>query len=166
LQKVSGSGYLRALGQILKRFPNHFHIFAGAGDVKAIRTYLHSESVLERVRFLGQVGDPAPLFAMIDVYLDSFPRSGSRSILEVMGAGKPAVVMRLPPDSHCDSGTQLMGMTEMTAKTEAQYVEIADTLLRNSQLRTKCGRAMLDRFHAEFHPNRLGERYRAFIDSL
>jgi len=166
LDKVSGSGYLRALTEIMKRFPKHFHLFAGAGNVKAIRPFLHSEGVLPRVRFLGHVSDVAPLLPAVDVYLASFPHSGGRSVIEAMGAGKPVVVLSFPPDSHYNSGAELVGVRELIAPGEADYVEIADRLLRDPALRKKQGEVMLARFQSEFRPERLGERYVGFIDRL
>ncbi len=152
-------GYLKALAEILKRFPKHFHLFAGEGSVRAFRGLLHSEGVLPRVRFLGQVADVAPLLDTVDVYLASFPRLGAHSVIEAMGAGKPVVVLQT-------AGSEFVGVRELIAPGEAGYVEIADRLLRNSTLRQKLGQAMRDRFRAEFRPERLGERYAQFIASL
>jgi hypothetical protein len=163
LQHVAGSDYLRILSEILKRFPKHFHLFAGPGSVKAVRSYLHSESVLPRVRFLGQVSDATPLLDMIDVYLAPFPSSDPHSVLDVMGVGKPVVVKRFPPDSRYNSAAEFVGTSELAATLEADYLEIADRLLRNPALRAKQGQAMRDRFRAEFQPDRLGERYKAFL---
>ena len=163
LYKVAGSGYLRVLSEIMKRFPKHFHLFAGTGNVKAIRAHLHSEGVLPRVRFLGHVADVAPLLDLIDIYLASFPHSGGHSLLEAMGAGKPIVVVKYPPDSHYNSGAELVGVKELIAPGEADYVEIADRLIRNPALRAKQSQAVRDRFRAEFRPERLGERYKEFL---
>jgi Glycosyl transferases group 1 len=166
LHKVAGSGYLGALSEILNRFPDHFHLFAGAGNVKAIRSHLHTEGVLPRVRFLGHVGDVAPLLNMVDVYLASFPDSDDYSILEAMGAGKPVVTLLLPADSDYNSGAGLVDERGLTAAGEGEYVTIADRLLRNPELRAKQGQAMLSRFRTEFGPDRLGERYKAFLEYL
>ena len=103
---------------------------------------------------------------VLDVYLASFPHSGGHSLLEAMGAGKPIVVMRFSPDSHYNSGAELVGVRELTAPGEADYIEIADRLLRNPALRATQGQAMLERYRAEFRPERLGERYKAFLKSL
>jgi predicted O-linked N-acetylglucosamine transferase (SPINDLY family) len=159
LQYVAGRDYMRVLSEILKRFPKHFHLFAGPGNIKAIRSYLHSEGVLPRVRFLGNVGDVAPLLEMVDVYLAPFPNCDPRCILEAMGAGKPAVVQH-------NSGAGLVGIRELIAPGAGDYIGIADRLLRNASLRVKHGEAVLERFRAEFRPQRLGERYKAFIESL
>jgi glycosyltransferase involved in cell wall biosynthesis len=164
LHKVEGTGYLRALSEVLQRFPKHFHVFAGAGNVRAIRSHLHSEGVLSRVRFLGQLSDVAPLLPMTDIYLASFPDSDATSVLEAMGAGKPVVALKLPSNSHHNSGAELVEVRELMAPGEADYIEIADKLLRTPAFRLAQGQAMLDRFHAEFRPERLGERYKAFIE--
>ena len=166
LREVAGSGYLRALSEIMKRFPKHFHIFAGEGTVKSVRSHLHSEGVLPRIRFLGQFADLAPLLGMIDVYLASFPRSSPRTIIDAMGAGKPVVALKSPFDSQQNSGSELVGIRELIAPGEGDYVEIADRLLRTPTHRAAQGRAVHERFCAEFRPERLGRRYSAFIESL
>src|SRR6266568_3701459 len=65
LREMAGNGYLGALSEIMRRFPKHFHIFAGEGTVKPIRSHLHSRGVLPRVRFLGHLPDVAPLLGPI-----------------------------------------------------------------------------------------------------
>jgi glycosyltransferase involved in cell wall biosynthesis len=166
LQRVAGKDYLGVLSKIMKRSSKHFHLFAGAGNVKGMRSYLHSQGVLPRVRFLGHVDDVAPLLDMIDVYFASFPQSGSHSLVEAMGAGKPVVVLRFAPDSHYNSGAELVGIRELIAAGEADYIEIADRLLRDPAFRAKQGHAILARFRSEFRPERLGERYKAFLAEL
>jgi hypothetical protein len=166
LNKAAGPGYLRALSEILTRFSKHFHLFAGTGDVKAIRPHLHAQGVLPRVRFLGNLGDVAPLLNVVDVYLAPFPKPTCRSVLEAMGAGKPVVALRVSPDSQSNSAAELVGARELTAPGEANYIEIVDRLLRNSALREQQGQAMRDRFRSEFRPDRLGERYKQFLERL
>jgi len=166
LSKVSGRGYIRMLIEILKRFPKHFHLFAGSGSVKALRGALHSEGVLPRVRFLGHVGDIAPLLTAVDVYLATFPDPDGSAVLEAMGAGKPMVVLRDAPDSLYNSGAELVGLPDLIASTEFEYIEIAERLLGNSALRQKQGQALSTHFRKEYRPERLGERYVKFIDRL
>jgi glycosyltransferase involved in cell wall biosynthesis len=103
---------------------------------------------------------------VIDIYLAPFSHSGSHSILEAMGSGKPVVALRSAPDSQYNTGAELVGVKELVASGEANYIEIADRLLRNSEFRAKQAQAMLDRFRAEFRPDRLGERYKTFLASL
>jgi hypothetical protein len=166
LYKVAGDDYLSTLIEILRRFPDHFHLFAGAGDVKAMRGQLHSADVLSRVRFLGHMSDIAPLLDVVDVYLASFPHSGGHSILEAMGAGKPVVVLGYPRDSHYNSGAELVGIPELIAKNRTGYIEIADRLIRDSTQRSKVSSAILGRFRSEFRPSTLGPRYLQFLSEL
>jgi glycosyltransferase involved in cell wall biosynthesis len=121
---------------------------------------------LPRVRFLGHLSDVAPLLNMIDIYLAPFPHSGDQSILEAMGAAKPVVVLRFPSDSNYNSGAEFVSVRELIVPGEADYIEIADRLLRAPAFRVAQGQAMVDRFRTEFRPERLGERYKAFIEKF
>jgi glycosyltransferase involved in cell wall biosynthesis len=118
------------------------------------------------VRFLGNVTDVAPLVGAIDIYLASFPQTAASPIIEAMGAGKPVVVLGSSPDSANNTGPELLGISELTARGEAGYVEIADRLLRNVKTRAQLGQAVLKRFGAEFRPELLGERYKSFLERL
>jgi hypothetical protein len=162
----SHSVYVRMVGEILNRFPDHVHLFGGTGNVKAIRSYLHGEGVLPRVRFLGDVRDVAPLVSLMDVYLAPFPCAGDRAVLDVMGAGKPVVVLKFSPDSNYNSAAELVGIPELTAASEGSYIDIADRLLRNPEFRRSQGQAVAERFQAEFLPVHLGERYTDFVERL
>jgi predicted O-linked N-acetylglucosamine transferase (SPINDLY family) len=94
LSKLSvESGYIQALSEILKRFPNHYHLFSGPGDIRAIRAYLHAEGVLTRVRFMGNMSDVSQLVAISDLYMDVFPDSDPRWSGEARSAGKPVVTL-------------------------------------------------------------------------
>jgi predicted O-linked N-acetylglucosamine transferase (SPINDLY family) len=163
LERSSDRNYVRVLSEIMKRFPKHFHLFAGPGNIRAMRSQLHAEGVLPRVRFLGDVQDIAPLLKVVDVYLAAFPDSTAQSVLEALGAAKPVVALRFPSDSPYNSGAELVGLRELTAPGEANYIEIADRLLRNARLRAELGEAVHDRFRREFRPERLGERYNQFL---
>ena len=163
LQEMATPGYLRVLVEIMNRFPMHLHVFAGSGNVRSIRSHLHSEGVLPRVRFLGDVSDVAPLLGMIDVYFASFPRTGDQPIVDAMGAGKPVVVLRSPSDLATSCGPELVGVRELIAPGEADYIEIADRLLRTPAFRAIQGNAVLDRFRSELGPERFGQRYKAFL---
>jgi glycosyltransferase involved in cell wall biosynthesis len=166
LSKVAGSGYLHALGQILQRFPKHFHLFAGSGDVKAIRAFLHAEEVLPRVRFLGPMSDVAPVMDVIDVYLASFPHSGDEPLLDAMGAGKPVVALRYPAGSPFSSSAEIVGVPELIASREVEYSEIAMRLIRDREAREKAAAAVLARFQKEFHPSSLGPRYMRVVEEI
>ena len=166
LQYSTGREYLGGLVEILQRFPKHFHLFAGAGNVRSIRSLLHGEGVLPRVRFLGQIGDIAPLLDLIDIYLASFPDCDSNSVLDVMGAGKPPVTVRSSADSPQNAAAEFVAVSELVATSVAGYIDIADRLLRNPAFRAQQGRSVKDRFRAEFAPEHLGVRYKTFLETF
>lgn len=84
------SAFVRALAQILKRFPDHVHLFAGPGGIRRIRTFLHDEGVLPQVRFMGNVSDLDALLAASDVYLASFTPD-DEGVTAATKAGVPVV---------------------------------------------------------------------------
>ncbi len=166
LYKVADRTYLESLAEILKRFPRHFHVFAGAGDEAAIKDSLNAAGVLSRVRFVGHIHDVAPLLGLIDLYLNSFPHSGGQSVLEPMAAGKPVVIRRYVEASHYNVGAELAGLPDLIAGSEHEYIAIADRLLRYASLRTKSGDALRERFRASFRPRGLAQQYVDFFREL
>src|SRR5262249_25535459 len=127
LEGLSAS-YLRALCTILKRFPKHFHLFAGSGDVKTARTHLHAEGVLPQVRFVGTVALAESLIEVVDLYLTPFPSSQSDFTLKAIAAGKPVVAMRTG-GSESAAGT-------LAASTEGGYVDAAGGVIRKLPVRS------------------------------
>ncbi len=160
------SAFVNIIVEILKRFPRHFHFFAGPSDVRVFRGVFHSEGVLPRVRFLGPTGNTTPMLRAVDVYLAAFPDAGRTSILDMMGAGKPVVAMRFSADSEFNTAAELVGETELTPRTQAGYVQIADRLIRNAEGRASLGERLRDRFRNEFSRELLGARYVEFLEKL
>ena len=64
------------------------------------------------------------------------------------------------------TATELVGFNELIAPGEGNYIQIVDRLLRNPAFRQEQGEALRNRFHAEFEPERLGERYVEFVTRL
>jgi|GEM_PF-2389226 len=159
LDKASRQSYLHALSAILKRFPKHYHLFAGAGEVRSIRAYLHAEGVLTRVRFLGPMSDLAPLLASLDVYLDSFPESGEQAVVDAMGAGVPVVALR-------NAAQDVLGVPDLLAASGADYSAIAERVIGNPTLRARYSDAVRTRFRDAFHPSAVAARCLRFLDRV
>ena len=83
-----------------------------------------------------------------------------------MGAGKPVVTLRVPPDSAFNAAAELVESRDLVASRDGDYIAIADRLLRNTAFRETQGKVMLERFRTEFRQERLAERYIAFMDRL
>ena len=158
--------FVKALIEVMHRFPKHFHLFAGAGEVRAIRGLLHAEGVLSRMRFLGPVSDVTRLLRLTDVCFVPFPDSGIDSILDVMGAGKPVLALRHPSNSQINAAADLIGEVDLTPSTSAEYIQRADRLIRDTAIRAHLGEKLRVRFQQEFTPDRLGERYLRFLGKL
>jgi len=152
--------FVKIVIELLKRFPHHFHLFAGGGDVRSIRGLIHSEGVLPRVRFLGPMTDVTSLLGLIDVCLAPFPSVETTGVLDAMGAGKPVVVKQ---GAEAD---ELVDEKELSADSDAAYIRIADRLFRDPAFRLKLGDAAQSRFQLEFRPERFADRVLNFIEGL
>jgi hypothetical protein len=166
LKQVSEPKYLYVVTGLLKAFPNHFHLFAGNGDVKGIRAAFHAEGVLPRVRFLGAVSDMASVMAVSDVYLCPFKKSEETPILEAMGAGKPCVATRSSSDPGQDLNAEILGIPEFIADSEMTYLQIAQGLLRDAETRKRGAGLIESRFESEFSPALLGRKYLEFLSRV
>jgi hypothetical protein len=165
LKQVSEPKYLYVVTGLLKVFPNHFHLFAGSGDVKAIRAAFHAEGVLPRVRFLGAVSDTASVMAVADVYLCPFKRSDEKPLLDAMGAGRPCIATRDSGDPGQDSA-DVLGIPEFVADSEMSYLQIAQGLLRDAEARKQASALIERRFNSEFSPALLGRKYIEFLSTV
>src|SRR5688572_5969034 len=121
---AADSPYVLALTEILKGFPEHFHLFLGPGNVKGVRTRLHSEGVLTRVRFMGNMTDTEPVLAACDVYLACFP-DGDPIMADAGRAGKPSVAMGNSAASAPAGGHHTVG-------TISDFIEVASRLIRKA----------------------------------
>jgi len=158
--------FVKTLIELMRRYPNHFQLFAGNADVRAFRSVLHEAEVLPRIRFLGQVSDVTRLFGVTDLYLAPFPDSGRTAILDLMAAGKPMVALRHAAESASNTAAELIHDPELTPRTPMGYIDIADRLIRDVAARVQFGDRLRERFLRDFAPDLLGERYVAFFERL
>ena len=166
LQQVSEPKYLYAVTGLLKVFPNHFHLFAGNGDVKAIRAALHAEGVLPRVRFLGAISDTASVMAVTDVYLCPFRKFDESPLMEAMGAYRPCVVARNSSDPSQNSAAEILNIPELIADSDVAYLQIAQGLLRDAEARKRASDLVACRFQSEFASELLGRKYLEFLSRI
>jgi glycosyltransferase involved in cell wall biosynthesis len=160
LDAICSPGYLAALTELLTRFPNHYHLFAGQGNVRAARQTLHAEGVLPRVRFLGPYGNVALLLPALDFYLAPFPHFDQDPVLDAMGAGKPVIVHRKAMDANGDPAADLVGSEEeLVVDNQAGYVEAASRIIRKSALRETLSESMRQRFAANYSPAAMGKKF-------
>jgi hypothetical protein len=166
LHQVSDPAYLYVLSGLLKVFPNHFHLFSGTGEVKPIRAALHAEGVLPRVRFLGTMSDVASVMAVADVYLCPFKKTEDAPLLEAMSAGVPPISVRNTAGPARNSSAEIVGIPELIAESDAAYLQIGQTLLRDADARARLSGIVLSRFQSEFSPVPLGRKYLEFLSKI
>ena len=166
LRNFTDPSYINALTGILQLFPKHYHLFAGPGDVKSLRTALHAEGVLPRVRFLGTMSDVVSVMAVTDLYLPPLRKSDDLSLMEAMGAGRPTAVLRNSTDPSRNSSADLLGIPELIAGSEAEFSEIAKHLLRSAEERERCSKLVLSRFRSQFALDLIGPRYLQFLSRI
>lgn len=157
---VGSLSFVKSIVGSLKSFSQHFHLFAGGGNVRAIRGLLHSEGVLSRVRFLGPMADTISLLGLMDFCLVPFPSKDTSGLLDVMAAGKPVVAYQGSP------AAELIGDKDLLATGDAGYQQLTNRLILDNALRLKLGDAMQARFQREFSPEQQAERVLKFVESL
>lgn len=134
---------LRVWAGIMRRVPGSLLVLAPFNPFwveKSAQRYgfsAHARHVLaaegvsgNRLRLIDTLPGPADirhLVAQGDVYLDSFPFSGCTSLIDPLRAGRPVVVRRGRTQRARQAGAMLrsLGLDELVADSEAQYVEIA-----------------------------------------
>ena len=166
LFKASETIHLEAIARILRGHPNHYHVIAGAGDQTPIRRFFETEKLIGRIRFVEFVPDVAGMLGMIDVYLNSFPVSAGQSVLEAMAASIPTVIRKYPHATHHNVGAELAQIPDLLAGDEDEYVQIANRLIDNPDVRTHYGELLKTRFEAEFRPEGVGAKYLEFIEEI
>ena len=88
---------LAAAPAILERHPDATFTFAGDGPRRdALETFARALGVAERVRFLGECQDVAPVLAASDLFvLPSRSEAFPNAVIEAMAAGLPVVASRV-----------------------------------------------------------------------
>ncbi|HEX4998132.1 MAG TPA: hypothetical protein VFY29_07905, partial [Terriglobia bacterium] len=166
LDQAGSPEFVSALTEILMRFPEHTHLFAGSGNVRTLRQALHAEGVLARVRFLGPVVNAASLMPSIDFYLAPFPHMDSEFVMDALGAGKPVLMHKEATDPRTGAESSLVGIDDLLASNRSAYVEAASVLIRKPPVRARLTHEVRSRFEAEYSPRRVAERYLEFIETL
>lgn len=91
---------LRAFAQVVRAIPHAELLVAGDGPLRAEAERLVNELGLERVRFLGAVGEPSLTEIYHDADVFCAPATGNESfgivLLEAMAAGTPVVASANP----------------------------------------------------------------------
>ena len=106
-----------------------------------VRLMNHRGVAANRITVIGRSGlnrdDIRQYLKLADVYLDSFPFSGSTSIIEPLEAGLPVVTRRGRPfrSAMAASLIEELGLPELIAADDADYVAIVGRLIEDAEWR-------------------------------
>ncbi len=108
------------------------------GQTRAVVREMAAEAGLDAERIVFEPGGPQKEllagYTAIDVALDTFPYSGGVTTLEALWCGVPVVTLRGATFAgrHSASHLHAAGLPELIAETEADYVRIAVSLVRDT----------------------------------
>ncbi len=103
-----------------------------------------------RIRLLQPVpsrGDVLALLRLADVYLDAYPFAGACSLFDPLAAGLPAVVRegKMARSKHGSAILRAFGLDDLIATSDAQYLELAIGLGRDSTRRAEVSSRLVAR---------------------
>src|SRR5438552_1755110 len=95
--------------------------------------------------------DVPKVMAITDIYLDSFPYTGATSLLDPLEAGVPPVTMTGDRLRFAQGEALLreLGMPELIATSEDDYIRIATELARDPDLRERTRRTVREKMAAK-----------------
>jgi len=138
-------------------------VIAGDGPERAGLEAMASALGLDgRVRFAGQVADPAPLYAGFDVFaLTSDTEQMPLSLLEAMAAGLPAASTAVGDVRHMLAAANAPFIVPLE---EAPLAEALRRLAEDAPLRARIGAANRAKAERDFDEAAMVEAYRALFD--
>lgn len=126
----------------------------GDGPLRAdLQKGVEDADLADRVRFIGEVTEPIPYLAEIDVLVHPSSSEGmSISVLEAMAIGIPVVAMRVGGNAECivDGHTGLL----VPPGDENAFVNACRMLAADDMVRTRMGRNGQRRVLSEFNIER------------
>jgi glycosyltransferase involved in cell wall biosynthesis len=167
-EKINSGGYVDAVVEILRRHPEACFLWTGRTELTAVVSAFEAAGVADRCHFVGWV-DPRIYCGAFDVYLDTFPLSGTMAVealhagVAVVSQGEDGAYHYLAPDAtgrlpYRDAEKavleQIFGELEaqlgdIWSASSAAYVTRASRLIVDVDLRRKlaaAGKAFVDRF--------------------
>ncbi|MEW6417032.1 MAG: hypothetical protein AB1480_02800 [Nitrospirota bacterium] len=160
LHKVNREDYLFAVSEILRRNPETVFLICGYGDKEPIARYFEQAGCINRVYFEGQIN--SHIYGhVIDIVLDSFPNPMGAASMEFFAKGKPMVSMETDHEE-----ANKFRLKEVHANSIEEYIEIADSLIRNKDYRDEIGRKYRDLVEKELDCQRAAQELEKLYKNL
>lgn len=165
--KLENDAYLEAVAEIMRRNPNTIYLACGSSESAFIQSRLKRLGIEERFYFTGFI-DPHLYGHIIDLYLDTFPMGSGEALNEYLAKEKIAVIL-LPPEHPIICELFMLGKEKSYQRIHAydhdDYIELADTILNDSDLRNKLLQEAHERVSIHM-PNMSQQTVKTFLRSL
>ncbi|MEM2869883.1 MAG: hypothetical protein QW379_05620 [Thermoplasmata archaeon] len=165
-----GLDYFRAVGRVLERFPNHYHMFLTGPpppDIdKRVAALPFRPEVKRRLIVYGPEPEPLKVYSSADFLIETFPCVGGMVRVEAMAVGLPILGFknkRFPLLSETDN---FPPDYPLIASSGSEVEELSSRLIQDPMLRERVGRQLREYFEKKFAPEVLLPGLRAFLDAL
>lgn len=153
--------YFETIEKILKRFPNHYHIFVTTPP-KTFEQYLTSDpDIRKRFIITGPFSDLSPIYGIADLLIETFPYAGGTVLVEAMACKLPVVSYdnkRYPTDIE-----GLPSNYPFVASTEDEVINCSSLLIKESILRRKMGEKLYNHYRQNIAPEKVHELLRNIL---
>lgn len=165
--KLENDAYLEAVAEIMRRNSNTIYLACGSEGSAFIQSRLKKLGIEERFYFTGFV-NPHLYGHLIDLYLDTFPLGSGEALNEYLAKEKIAVIL-LQQNHPIIRELFLVGKEHSYQRIHAydqdDYIELADRILKDSDLRNKLKREAHDRVSIHM-PNMSRQTVKTFLRCL
>ncbi|MBM4248620.1 MAG: glycosyltransferase [Euryarchaeota archaeon] len=159
---------LATVGNLLKRFPQHHHIFLTGPPPADIRERVAAlplpEDARRRLRVYGPEPRPLPVLSAADLLIETFPATGGMVRVEAMATGLPVVAFHNARHPLISDAEPFPAGYPFIASTGREVEEMAGRLIRDRSLREDAGRRLREHFEGTISPRVLQHRLKDFLD--
>ncbi len=154
---------LRAMPDLLTRFPDLHYVVVGDGPYRADLEHLISELALEdRVHLVGQQSDVRPFLSTADIFMVlSKGEASSISLLEALSCSLPCITSHHPP---FDELTRPEFGLQVDEQNINQVSSAITGLLLNPELRLSMGAAAREWVKEHYSWSNIARQYRQLIE--
>lgn len=144
--------FCQMIAKVLRARPHTTLIVVGQGDFGFQRRILGPDlcdttDAPPRVRFVGNIPDPARYTKMFDIYVNSFPDGGGFVLGDAMAAAKPVVAIVCNNSTYARAGGTWLGEEHIvTPPTAEAYAERLIQLIDDPEERANFGTKLRARF--------------------
>ena len=163
----SENNYYKTIVLILKKFPDHYHMFVTNYPPKTTPKELVnvSEDITKRFIINGPFPNLEPIYGVGDFLIDTFPIGGGMVIVDAMACALPIVAFRNKKFSIVsDGGGKLPANYSFLTFNYKDFVSRIFQLIQDPQLRSNIGKKLYEYFQQNLSPKIINQLLFNIID--